>query len=277
MHLLFDIGGTRIRVGVSADGQTVDNYKIVNTPQSYAEGVQMIKNLALELNPAGNFTAIVGGLPGPMDTNRDMLAAAPHLADWVNKPIKQDLQELTTGPIFIENDTAIVGLGEAAYGAAREQSIVAYVTVSTGFGGVRVINKQLDESLYGFEPGHHILNFSADQGLSQLKHFEELVSGSGLAKQYGTDVNQITDPAVWDQVHKYLAVGLYNLIQFWSPQVIVVGGGLINAELINLDKLNQYLHSIPSVFPDYPLLVKAELKDVGGLYGALALLKYKLP
>lgn len=275
MYLLFDVGGTRIRVGISDDHNTITDYKMVDTPQTYEEGIALIEKLAMEMRPQGGFTAIAGGLPGPMNPQRDTLTAAPHLMDWVNRPIKQDLQKLTSGNVFIENDTAIVGLGEAVSGAGKQYEIIAYVTISTGVGGVRVINKKLDESLYGFEPGHHILNFNPEQSLDKLTHFEELVSGSGLKKNYSAELDQITDPQIWDNVHRHIAVGLYNMVQFWSPQVIVLGGGLINGNLINLDTVTEYLNSIPSVFPEYPKLVKAELQDIGGLYGALALVNYK--
>lgn len=276
MYLLFDVGGTRLRVGISTDGQAVSAYKMVDTPQSYAEGIALIERLALEMRPEDGFTAIAGGLPGPMNIERDQLTAAPHLVDWINRPIKADLQKLTTGPVFVENDTAIVGLGEAVAGAGKDYNLVAYVTVSTGVGGVRIVNKKLDESLYGFEPGHHTLNFNPEGEIDKLVHFEELVSGSGLRKNFSAEPSQITDPLVWGNVHKYLAVGLYNLVQFWSPQVIVLGGGLINGDLINMETVKQHLNSIPSVFPEYPVLVKSELKDIGGLYGALALIKYKM-
>lgn len=265
-----------MRVGVVDENWQLGKYHIVPTPAAYADGINKIAELAYDLNPEQNLIAAAGGLPGPMSPLRDKLVSAPHLSDWAHKPIQADISRIVGGPAYIENDTALVGLGEATHGAGRKSDIVAYITISTGVGGVRIVNAKLDESLFSFEIGHHILNFSPRQKLEELNHWEEFISGSGIKKRHGLDVSQITDQSFWDEVYKYLAVGIHNVMMFWSPQVIVLGGGLVSGDLINLYKVIQMMKQIPTVVPEYPGIVKAELKDIGGLYGALELLRNKL-
>ena len=63
---------------------------------------------------------------------------------------------LTDG--YLANDSDLDGLGEATVGAGKGFNIVAYITVSTGIGGVRIVGGKIDVSTYGFEPGHQIID-----------------------------------------------------------------------------------------------------------------------
>jgi len=63
------------------------------------------------------------------------------------------------------------------------------------------------------------------------------------------------------------------LFLHWSPDIIVLGGGLIIGEVISIDSARKYLSEIMKVFPEIPEIKKAELGDMGGLYGVLAFLK----
>jgi len=166
-------------------------------------------------------------------------------------------------------------LGEATFGAGKGKGIVVYMTISTGIGGARIVDNNLDENAMGFEPGHQIINF---QSKFHLKYgapgdLESYASGSALQKRYKKMPSKITDKKIWKQVHQYLAYGLHNAIVFWSPDIIVLGGGLMNHTAIKISELQKNIKKTLKIFPKTPLIKKATLKDVGGLYGALCLLK----
>lgn len=275
MYLVFDIGGTRMRFGITKDGNQIDDYKVVDTPANYSTALKVIAQVIDALAPRTKFEAAAGGLPGPLSPLRDRFLRLPHLPNWEDKPILQDLTSITMSPVYLENDTAVVGLGEALYGAGQDTAIAAYITISTGIGGVRIVNGRLDEAYFGFEPGHHILNWQPSRKLEELSSWEEHISGSAIKKKYNVEPHNLQQSEFWEQAHEEIAVALHNLNCFWSPQVVILGGGLVNAKLINLLKVQQYWRRIPTVFPELPQLKVAELGTVGGLYGALALLKYK--
>ena len=111
MYLLFDIGGTKMRLAVSRDGTTFEEPKIIPTPQSFEEGMRAFSELATELSGGEPITAAAGGIAGPLNKERTMLINSPNIPDWINKPLKEALGSAINAPVFIENDNAIVGGG----------------------------------------------------------------------------------------------------------------------------------------------------------------------
>lgn len=276
MYFLFDIGATRMRLGVSKDATQVDDYRVVDTPNDYGAALEAIQLAAETLAPRQTFKLAVGGLPGPLSPLRDKLLRIPHLPAWENKPILADIAATLGCKVVLENDTALVGLGEAVSGAGIDHQIVAYLSISTGIGGARIVNKYLDEAYQSFEPGHHIIHFGLGNKLTQLEHIEEFVSGSAIKSKFNVEPFALHNKEFWEEAHQSLAVLLHNVTCFWSPQVIVMGGGLVSAKLINLTKLKQYWQQIPSYTQGYPELRQGKLGNVGGLFGALVLLQQKL-
>lgn len=268
-YLLFDIGGTNLRLAHSPDGKTLTNIQRYSTPKTAAEGVTQIIQYTQNLSLATPLHVAVGCLPGPMDKDKTMVINAPNISGWNNYPIKQELSRQLKASVVIENDAALAGVGEAISGAGQDHDIVVYLTVSTGLGGTRIVKGQIDTSSLGFEPGHHIIHPDGLLcGCGAKGHLEAYASGSGLAKQFGKPAHEIRDPAIWQQVAHHLAIGLNNTICFWSPDIIVLGGSLMNS--LSVDLLSTELKNLKPVFPHLPSIVKATLGDDSGLYGALA-------
>jgi glucokinase len=254
--ILFDIGATKIRMAYSADGEIFEEPKVFRTPESYDEGLKMFMETVKELAKEREIKTIAGGMSR---------------AVW-NGPekLKEDLYQNFGANIFIENDAAIVGLGEACWGAGRGFEIVAYITVSTGVGGARIVNGKIDERAIGFEPGKQIIE--AESG----KTLEDMISGKALQAKTGKNPKEITDEGVWNTHAWLLAVGLNNIIVEWSPNVVVLGGSMITGNpSISVEKTEEYLKDILKIFPQIPPVKVGELGDFGGLYGALAFIKIK--
>ena len=272
MYLIFDIGGTKMRLAISKDGNTFDVPKIVPTPTSFNEAVSVFKTIAEELSGGQAIVAAGGGITGIKNKEKTIMVKSPHLPDWENKPLKEELEKAVGCPVYIENDSAIVGLGEAVVGAGKGSLIVAYITVSTGIGGARVVNGKIDANSMGFEPGHQIVDVY--NGILTL---EKLVSGSSLEKKFGRKPKEIKDDVLWKDLARILAIGIHNTILHWSPDVVVLGGSMMTGDpSIPIDETEKELSQIMKVFPNLPTIKKAELQDVGGLHGALVYLKQNI-
>jgi glucokinase len=280
MYAYFDIGGTKSRVAVSTDGVTFGEPRKFITPQSFEEGVLRIKEELHACAPsASHFEAVGGGVAGPMNEEHTALVNSPHLPGWVGKPLHSALQEVCGTPhVFLENDSAIVGLGEAHHGAGQGDAIMAYITVSTGVGGVRIVDGYIDRSTGGFEPGHQILDI--DKTLFPLLHAdeaEEMLSGTALAERFHKKAYEVNDPAVWEELAKYLAYLLNNITVLWSPDSIVLGGSMVVGDpAIPVDRVEFHLKNILTIFPRIPTVKKATLSDLGGLYGAMTYISQKM-
>lgn len=280
MYIVFDIGGTKMRISVSRNGENFDEPKIFETPKDFNEGIELFASAAREFAGGEKIKAAAGGIAGPLDRMKTKLINSPNIKDWIGKPLKEEMQKLIDAPVFIENDAVLVALGEAVAGAGRGEEIVAYITVSTGVGGARIVDGKIDKNIYGFEPGHQIINpFGELCSICGFAgHLESHISGTALEKHYHQKPHEITDPKIWEEEAKLLAYGLNNTIVHWSPNIVVLGGSMITKEPgISIDRVRYYLERDLSIFPELPKLVKASLGDVGGLYGALVFLRQHLP
>lgn len=275
MVLVFDIGGTNMRLAVSTDRKTISEFKIIPTPQDFDQGIQILKQTTDQISGGQKIEAVAGGLAGPLDKEKATLVASPHLRGWVRKPLKMELEKIFSTPVQLENDTAMGGLGEATKGAGVGKNIVAYLTVGTGVGGVRIVNGKIDQNSLGFEPGHQIIVIDGGPcNCGGKGHLETYVGGLYIEKKYHQKAEDITDPGIWDEVSNYLAVGLHNITVLWSPDILVLGGSV--SKSLPLEKVANYLNDMLKIFPQPPKLVKAALGVEAGLYGALEYLKQNL-
>ncbi len=280
MYILFDIGGTNMRIALSKDGVTFGEPKVISTPKDFDLGMFALKNLATELLAGEKAIAAGGGIAGTLSRDKTKFLNGPHLQGWNGKPIKVALEEAFGVPTFIENDTAIVGLGEAVAGSGKGYPIVVYITVSTGVGGVRIVNESIDVSAMGFEPGHQIID--ADGTLCKTTvcgcglDFESAISGTAISARYGMKPFEITDEAFWEEMARILAYGLNNSIVHWSPDVVVIGGSMMKKIGIPIDRVRAHLNGILHIYPELPVIVHSALEDFGGLHGALYFVKQNM-
>lgn len=271
MYLVFDIGGTKMRLATSIDGQTLASSKTVPTPKDFNEGIKTFKQTADELSAGQKIEAVAGGVTGALDKDKSTQLTSPHVGGWVGKPLKAELEKLCSCPVYLENDANLATLGEASFGAGVDHKIVAYLTISTGVGGGRVVDKKIDSNALGFEPGHQIIVPDGNPcNCGGKGHLESYISGSALERIYGQKGEKITDPKIWNQVARYLAIGLNNTIVHWSPDIVILGGSV--SKSIPLDQVRSYLKEILTIFPNPPEITPAKLGDTAGLNGALYLL-----
>ncbi len=285
MIILFDIGGTRMRIAGTRDGKEFSDPIINLTPQNFDEATALFEKVAGEVAGSEKIDQIIGGMTGIFNQDHSELLSSPHLPHWTGKPLKYSLEKFSGAKVTLKNDSTMVGLGEAVYGAGRGSGILVYITVSTGVGGARFINNQIEHSKLGFEPGHQIMNIQTKTDKFALFNFgqrtnldrmnlvtlEDLISGSALEKKLGRAPKEITDSKVWDECAYVLAIGLHNTFLHWSPDRLVLGGAMFNEQRISVEKVKEYLAKIARVPQEIPEIKKAELKDSGGLYGSMAL------
>jgi glucokinase len=267
MNIVFDIGGSKMRIASSLDGKTLSEPIIHDTPEQYKEGLQLLIKSIKSLSKKNTVATICGCISGVIDRKTGTLLHSPNLRGWEGHSLGKDLSKFAP-EVFIENDAAFAGLAEAIHGAGKGYEIVAYMTVSTGVGGARIVQEMIDIRRVGFEPGQQIIDKET------LTSVENLVSGKALQKKYGKSPRDITDPVVWKKAAEKLAIGLHNTILHWSPDVVVLGGPMIlGTPSIDIGYVEEYLKTIMIMFPELPIITKAKLDDSRGLIGALEYIK----
>jgi predicted NBD/HSP70 family sugar kinase len=279
-YILFDIGGTKTRIALAHDSESFGEPRIVDTPKDFDTAIRLLKDVSFELTGGEKIDHAAGDVAGVFSRDRAVILKSPHLPGWNGKNVKYAIETGLSTEVSLANDAAVVGLGEAVYGGGKGYDIVAYITVSTGVGGVRIVNGKIDSSAMGFEPGHQIFDasggFHKDSVGGLGLDLEGYVSGSAITERYNKKPYEITDKKFWNDMARLLAYGLNNTIVHWSPDVVVLGGSMMKEIGISVDEVRSHLGGILRIYPELPHIVHSELGDIGGLYGALAFIKSRI-
>jgi glucokinase len=260
-YILFDIGGTKTRVARTDDRVTFKTPTIFETPQNFEEWLQKAKEVVYGITEDATIAGVLVGIPGTLKEDKITINKTPHLKEWQSIPIKTKLEDVFNATVVIENDTALVGLGEAVYGAGKGHSIVAYLTISTGVNGVRIVDRKIDRNMYGFEIGHTVIGVD--------KTVEYYISGGVLEERYGKPSHEVRDISLWQEVNHYAGVFGANTVMYWSPSIVVYGGPVMND--LHIQTIEMEAKKLLTMYDKHPLFVRGILKDLGGIYGALAL------
>lgn len=279
-YVVFDIGGTKSRVAVSEDLKTLSPEKKCKTARGdFKKGIGLVMDLIDEVAPNGP-TAIAGGMRGLLNEEKTGIDNDAKLTGWAGHDLVGALQEKYGDiPVFLENDTAIAGVGEATFGAGEGLDIVAYHTVSTGVGGAKIEHGDIDEAHIGFEPGHQILDIDRTiLGDDITPTLENLVSGTAIKNRLGVEPYEIPQSDVlWDELAGYLGMGLRNTILYWSPDAIILGGSMIIGDpAIKIESIRKAAAEAMDNFEPVPLITAARLGDAAGLWGGVAILAKRL-
>lgn len=269
MYIVADIGGTKTRIAGSEDLTVFNEPIMFDTPLQYDEAMHQIVETARRVS-GGAIERMVAGVPGSQakDHRSTFVSGTGTLGGWSHRPLADDLEQALSTQVILENDTALVGLGEATHGAGRDADIVVYVTVSTGVGAVRIVDRKLEKMAHGAEMGGQYVSIQEGRTL------EQLVSGTAVREKYGMSPRELgKESAVWDELAKTLAYGIYNTLLHWSPEKVVLGGSMFNEIGISVESVRKYLEEINIKLPEIPRFAHSELGDLGGLYGALERLK----
>jgi glucokinase len=266
-----DLGGTFIKYGlVCSTGELL--YENTLATEADQSSNRVIENLIVAARDVQSYALLheivpigIGvGTPGIVDrTHRIILGGAENIVGWSDIHLS-DLMEKACGlPVWINNDANLMGLGEQAFGVAKNYSDVLFLTIGTGIGGAVIIDNKLfgGYNNRGAELGHIPLfadgipcacgsvgcleayasttalvqqfkNRSAEAGVS----YSEEVTGKFIINQYLEN-----DPIAVNSLNQhcqYLGYGIAGLVNIFSPQRVVLGGGISECGNFYIEKIN---------------------------------------
>lgn len=268
MFVMIDIGGTKTRIGGAHEGDALDSVHIFPTEKNYTEGLSMLVEAVKKIQGEA-LQAVAVGAPGVLSRDKRRIVNAPNLPCWNGAALADDLETALGAPVVMENDTALVGLGEAGVGAGTGAAIVAYITISTGVNGARIVDGALDRAAFGFEIGEQLLG-----GDASARTLEELVSGRAIEDRFDAPPASLgKNHPVWEELAEIVAIGLHNTIAYWSPEKIVLGGSMMREVGIRHDRIEAHLKRLKRKNPVLPKIAPAVLGDLGGLWGGFVRLR----
>ena len=260
-----DVGGTKIAVGlVSRDGVILEE-KIAPTDRDkgFDVGLETIRGLLedcllryRQVHPAAHLLGVGVGCTGPVDPNTGVLGPNSFLPYWEGVNTIALMEQALGVPVAIENDADAAALGEVAWGAGQGAKRCVYATVSTGIGCGIVIDGHLYRGAGGAHPelGHVIIDASDGPACycGGRGCWESLASGTALAAWYAqqrrerglpagespaearticqraSDGEPLAQEAAMREGY-YLGIGIANLVTTFVPDVIVLGGGVMQS------------------------------------------------
>jgi glucokinase len=276
--LAVDLGGTRMRAAIVASGGELLQRRVVPTPRQAARPDALLALMVGFLGSNGVAEAVVG-VPGRVNYATGRLEHAPNLPPgWAPALSENELSSVLRVPVALANDADLAAVGEARFGAARHYRDLVYLTLSTGVGAGVVLDGRLVHSRRSLaEVGHTVIDREA-AAAGQPATLEDLASGTALARLAaeaglrgdGPAVVRLVEAghpgarAVWDRVVEAAAIGVANLVHLYSPEVVVMGGGLGRVGTLLLDPIRAHLarHGPRGLAVD---VVGAALGDSAGL------------
>lgn len=264
----FDLGGTKMLANVfdsdfklaararkktqSRNGASLGLERIIQTvEEALAEAGQDKDQLA----------GIGLGIPGPLDPSRGLVIHTPNLG-WRNFQLRKPLEEALKCPVFVINDVDAGIYGEFRFGAAQGTRCAVGVFPGTGIGGGCVYDGHIltGRNRSCFEIGHiPLLPEGPLCGCGQRGCLEAVasrlaISASAASAAYrgeapnlqalaGTDLSNIRSGALAEAIKAgdkvveeivrnaagWLGVGVVTLVNLLAPDVVVLGGGLVEA------------------------------------------------
>lgn len=275
MFIGIDIGGTNSRVAAFnslTDPQISDVITFAHTGY-YGKD---LKNIISAIRKLTNQIDGIGiSLAGVLDEEKTYLKVSSNLPSWMGQPITSDLKSIFDCPVFMENDGVATALGESLYGYGRDQSFVLMIW-GTGIGGTSVDLIDGKRHMSAIEPGHAPQDWNGGLcSCGQRGCYEITCGGAGIAKKYGKPAQELSDEQ-WDEVLDNFAGCLMNLVMLRPPKLIVFTGTVAVRQAKRLPKLQAILQQRLKVY-DVPELKISKFEAHTGLYGALGLLKDRVP
>ena len=260
-----DVGGTKVLgVALAADGTVVAEDRLP-TPATASALVEGLHEITTHLDRFTGDTSLPVGVGAPgLVTKRGEVLFAPNLPGAHEMDLHGRLGARlgSSRHLVVDNDANCAGWGEALYGSARGAQHAIVVTLGTGIGGGIVSEGRLLRGANGFagEIGHMVIDPSGPIcPCGRAGCWERYASGSGLGRlardaahagrsprlvelaggdpeavrgEHVTRAAQEGDAGALEVIDRFawwLASGLANLANAFDPEVIVIGGGLIEA------------------------------------------------
>jgi N-acetylglucosamine repressor len=294
--VLFTIGveidKTVIKIGIVNYVGKIINFQthLRNSLESYAETLhhihQHVKSI-IEQNSI-SIEKVMGlaiGLPGSIDHNKGIVRLSDQL-QWENVNLAQDLKELTSLDVVIDNELKMKVIAENTLGKAKDSQNSILVGIGSGIGSAIILNGEVyrGESNNAGEIGHTVVDPNGNVcNCGKVGCLATYISeGAILADcRKVKDISSIEDVFtafknkeswalnILDRTITQIALAISNLACLYNPEVIILSGDLFD----KLPLIKQYIEEKCERYMWEPIketlrIVYSNLGDQGVVLGA---------
>ncbi len=311
-----DLGGTKILAGVFTPGlKLIQSTKLSTKAERGFDAVverisRCIRDAVDEADLSLKQIRGIGiGAPGAVDPDSGEVIFAPNL-QWKGMPLKKALEKALNLPVFVENDCNICTLGVHESELKGKPRNMIGIFLGTGVGGGLI----LEGKLYGGfnrtagELGHMVIQVGGPKcGCGNNGCFEALASrtaifreiqravkeggrtvltemlGDNLADLKSGDLRKALRKGdklvekVIESAAEYTGIAVANLINVFNPEVVVVGGGVIDAledEMMSIIVETALDYAMPGTTQGIEIIA-TKLGDFAGITGGAVLARQR--
>lgn len=300
----FDIGGTNLRAGVVNEHGEITDTLSVTTPGTAGELEDSIVKLVETLRDEhGHDIAAVGlAIAGFLDPECQVVRFAPHLP-WRDAPVREILSQRLNLPVRLEHDANSAAWGEWRFGAGQGAKDWVFFAVGTGIGATLMTGETIYRGAFGTAPefGHLVVVPGGRKcPCGKRGCLERYASGTALPDivdelrgQYPTSLPEgaggeaVTQAAyrgdelavaVMEEFGTWLGRGLSMVADVLDPELIVLGGGVLQDAELFLDTARTTMSAeiVGAGFRPEARVAVAELGSQAGMIGVADLARSQI-
>jgi len=296
-----DLGGTHLRAATVDQRGNIRSRSKQNTPQG-KDANAIVDAIVRAVDEFGrdDISAVSLVVPGTVKVEEGAVVKAPNLPCLDGFRLAAALTARLGLPAILENDANAAAVGEMWRGAAVGCKTIICVTLGTGVGGGIILDGKLWRGVDGAaaEIGHMCVDpfggvactcgsrgclevFASATAIVRMtreaspRYPESILQGRERTAETIFEAGQAGDELaleIFRRMGVYLGIGLANLINILNPEMIVIGGGVVNG----WDLFEKHMHQQIEERA-FPLLtarlkiVRAKCGDDAGLLGAARL------
>lgn len=287
MIAVFDIGGTSIKYGILQAHEDIPIFLMqeeidTNAKQLGGPGIEKkVISLITDMKKTYSIHGIAISTAGMVDAQKGCITYAnDNIPNYTGLAFKKDLEAIFSIPCWVENDVNAAALGEFCYGAGKGSASLLMFTIGTGIGGAIVIHGEVYHGHSGSagEAGYMWIN---DQP------FETLASTTALIHQVEqqtkeTNLNgriifarakhgdEVCQKAI-ENLCENIAKGISNCVYLLNPQMVVLGGGIMNQNIYLEPIMKKYIKQyVNEAILSHTQMAFASLGNHAGMMGAYA-------
>ena len=278
-----DLGGTRIK-GVSIDtgGNILEQLYADTNDGDDATWKLGVADVVQQLFESIKSNHAIGiSAPGLPNNTNTAIAYMPGRMQGLENLVWKDYLK---HPAYVINDAVAALMAEATFGSAQGMKHVVMITLGTGVGGAILIDGKPYQGMFNKAGhiGHMVIDYEGDRDVTGMPgSLEECIGNCTVEKRSDgkfTNTKELLDAYrngdalakdVWLKSVRQLAIGLASVTNILSPERIVLGGGITDADADLFDPLHEYMEQYEwRAGGNRVMIVKATFGDMAGAMGA---------
>lgn len=272
-----DLGGTRIKIGIVANNEVIAKKLI---PARSAQGLRAnlpcikeeIEKLTGEANlPITSLKGIGLAFPGLVNPwTKKILSTNQKYDDALEIDLEAWVKENWGVPFFLDNDARMATVGEWKCGAGQDTDNLVVMTIGTGIGTSAIVEGKLLRGRHfqaGCLGGHFTIqyngrkctcgNIGCVEAYGSTWSLKEIIAMAVQQKENSETISEITDfetlfgaakkndalaIRIKQECMDVWAAGIINLIHAYDPEVVVLGGGVLNSQQDIIPYITEKVH-----------------------------------